>query len=87
MSAGLRRDGIRAAMSVAKDIAEGRLDPTVLGSDFVQEARELFGRVVGPGDELWALQADVARQVLALGGVPADELAEWLALTRNRETV
>lgn len=80
-----RQDGIRAAMSVAKDIAAGRLDPAELASDFAQEALELFGRVVGTGDPLWPVQVDVARQVLALGGVPVDELSEWSAVARARD--
>ena len=48
------------------------------------KCRELFGTVVGDGDPLWDLHRDIARQVLALDGVPADELSEWLAVARQR---
>ena len=41
------------------------------------ECRELFGTVL-------PLHVDIARQVLALDGMPADELAEWLAVARRR---
>lgn len=74
------QDAIKAAMSVAKDVAEGRLAPAELDAQVVAECRELFGRVEGPGDPLWDLQVDVARQVLGLDGIPVDEMAEWLAV-------
>lgn len=77
-------DAIKAASSVARDVADGRLDPADLEATAVAECRALFGTVAGPGDPLWALHLDVARQVLALDGVPADELAEWLAVARQR---
>lgn len=35
------------------------------------------------GDALWPLQLDVCRAVLAAGGIPPDELAEWLAVARR----
>lgn len=75
-------DAVRAAMAIARDIAEGRMDPAELAAVFAAEGREAFGRVAGPGDELWPLHVEVARQVLALGGVPVDELAEWVAVFR-----
>lgn len=77
-------DAIKAASSVARDVADGRLAPAELEQHAVTECRELFGTVAGPGDPLWALHLDVARQVLALDGVPGDELAEWLAVARQR---
>lgn len=77
-------DAIKAASSVARDVADGRLDPADLEATAVAECRALFGTVGGPGDPLWAVHLDVARQVLALDGVPADELAEWLAVARQR---
>lgn len=76
---------IKAAMSVAKDIAEGRIAPAQLADVALTECRSLFGAVVGPADPLWPLQAEVARQVLAAGGVPANELQEWLAVQRQRD--
>jgi hypothetical protein len=78
---------IKAVMSVARDVAEGRLSPDELGRAAADECRELFGTVAGPDDDpaMWALQLDVARQVLAAGGIPADELTgEWAAVARAR---
>lgn len=77
-------DAIKAASSLARDIADGGLSPSDLEAQAVAECRELFGTVAGPDDPLWELHRDIARQVLALDGVPADELAEWLAVARQR---
>jgi hypothetical protein len=77
-------DVIRAAASVGRDAAEGRLVPSVLDAAVADECRELFGTVVGPSDPLWSVHLDVARQVLALGGLSADEFSEWLAVARTR---
>lgn len=77
-------DAVTAAMSVAKDVADGRLTPATLEHQAVAELRELVGTVVGPGDPAWPLQVQIARGVLAVGGVPADELSEWLAVARQR---
>jgi hypothetical protein len=76
---------VKAAMSVARDAAEGKLDPASLSDRAVSECRELFSDVVGQDDPLWPLHLDIARQVLALGGVPADELSEWAAALRHRD--
>lgn len=84
MTAMTPEDAIKAASSVARDVADGRLAPAELEQHAVTECRELFGTVAGPGDPLWALHLDVARQVLGLDGIPADELAEWLAVARQR---
>lgn len=84
MTTPTKRDVIESAMSIADDAAQGRLDPAALEAQAVAELRKLFGAVVGPDDSAWPVQLDVARQVLALGGVPADELAEWLAVERQR---
>jgi hypothetical protein len=84
VSALTKRDVIDAAMSVAEDVAESRLDPMQLNQAIADECRELFGTVVGDGDPLWPLHIDVARQVLAVGGLSADELSEWLAVARSR---
>jgi hypothetical protein len=46
------------------------------------ECRELFGTVAGPGDALWELHVQVARDILAQKGIPADELTESLAVAR-----
>ena len=76
---------IKAAMAVGRDVAEGRLNPAALEAAAVAECRQLVGQVIGPGDALWPLQVEVARGVLAAGGVPANELAEWLAVQRQAE--
>lgn len=78
-------DVINAAASIATDAAEGRLNPEHLEQQMLTEVRALVGTVVGEDDPLWPLQLDVARGVLAAGGVPTDELAEWLAVQRRRE--
>lgn len=77
-------DAIKAAASVARDVADGKLAAANLEAAAAAECRALFGTVAGPDDPLWPLQVDIARQVLALDGVPADELAEWLAVARQR---
>lgn len=76
---------IKSAASVARDAAEGRLDPAALDSAVADDCRTLFGVVAGPDDALWPVHVDVSRQVLALGGIPANELTEWLAVARRRE--
>lgn len=77
-------DVIRAAATVGRDVAEGKLSPAALDAAVAEECRSLFGQVVGPADPLWALQTDVARQALALGALTADELNEWAAVMRRR---
>ncbi len=84
MSTTTTQDAIKAATSVARDIADGGLSPSELEGQAVAECLELFSTVAGPDDPLWELHRDIARQVLALDGVPADELAEWLAVARQR---
>lgn len=83
-----KKAGVDAAMSVAEDIATGRVDTAQLDAAVLAECRELFGRVAGPGDPLWELHVDVARQVLAVGGgLSSMELAEWTAVYRAAEGV
>jgi hypothetical protein len=84
VSAITKRDAIDAAMSVAEDVAEGKVDPAALDQAIADECRELFGTVVGPGDSLWPLHIDVCRQALALGALTVDELSEWLGVARSR---
>ena len=77
---------VNAAVSIAEDIVEGRVSPAELDAEIAEQCRSLFARVAGPGDPLWELQVDVARQVLAVGGgIPGDEVAEWAAVTRRAE--
>lgn len=77
-------DAIKAAASVARDVADGKLSPADLQTQLVAELRELVGEVVGPGDPVWELQLQIARGVLAADGLSADELSEWLAVARHR---
>jgi hypothetical protein len=84
MTVTTKRDAISAAMGLAEDVADGKLTPAALESQAIEELRELVGTVVGPDDPAWPLQVDVARQVLALDGIPATELAEWAAVARQR---
>ncbi|MGV0045524.1 flagellar hook-length control protein [Mycobacterium colombiense] len=84
MSTLTKRDAIDAALSVADDVAHGRIDPTALQQQAVSECRELFGTVFGEGDALWTLHADVARQAVGLGALSPDELREWAAVLDRR---
>ncbi len=86
MTTSTKRDVIAAAMSVAEDVAESRLDPAALDQAVADQCRQLFGEVVGEGGDptLWPFHIDVCRQVLAVGGLTADELSEWLAVARSR---
>ncbi|MBF9319831.1 hypothetical protein [Mycobacteroides chelonae] len=85
MSATTTADLIRAATSVARDVSDGKLDPATLESQLAEELRDLFGTVVGEDDPLWPLQTEVARGVLAAGGLDASELSEWAAVAHRRE--
>lgn len=77
---------VQAAMDVAEAVAGGTLNASALEAAAVAECRQLFAHVAGPGDPLWELHVDIARQVLGVGGgIPAGELAEWLAVTRSAE--
>jgi hypothetical protein len=77
-------DVIKAAASIAREAAEGRVSPADMEALAVRELTELFAEVV-PGSPVWPLQVSVARGVLAAGGIPADELAEWAAVQRASE--
>ena len=80
-----KQTAIKAAMAVAKDVAEGRLSPAQVDDAALEACRSLFGVVAGPDDPLWPLQCEVARQVLAAGGISANELQEWVAVQRRRD--
>jgi len=77
-------DVIKAAMAVAKDAAEGQLQPDALDADLVSQCRALFGTVVSRADPLWPLQCDVAREVLA-AGLSLAECCEWVAVLEQRQ--
>ncbi|MGO9157332.1 flagellar hook-length control protein [Mycobacterium sp.] len=76
-------DIIKAAASVARDVAEGALSPAALEAEAVSDCRSLFATVVGEGDPLWPLQCEVARGVLAAGGIGVHELQEWLSVAKR----
>lgn len=80
-----KKQAALAALSVADEVAKGVITPAHLEQTAADECQVLFGQVIGPDDPLWPVQVHVAKQVLSLGGVPADELAEWLAVTRAAE--
>jgi hypothetical protein len=79
-----KRDAVSAALDLAEDIGSGKANPAELDRELVDTCRSLLGTVAGPDDPLWPLHVDVARQVLAAGGVPVDELQEWAAVLRQR---
>ncbi|MBS9532074.1 flagellar hook-length control protein [Mycobacterium sp. M1] len=79
-----KRDAADAALSVAEDIAAGRLDPADLEAELVAELSALIDADHEPGSPLADLQVAVARRVLARGDLPADEIAEWLSVARSR---
>jgi hypothetical protein len=83
-----KRDGVDAAMSVAEDIASGKIDPAGLEAAATAELTALIDVDPPPGSELAALQLAVARRVLArrVDTIPAAEQAEWLGVARGRET-
>lgn len=68
MTAMTKRDAVDAALSVAQDAAEGRLDLTALQEQAVAECRALFGTVAGPGDALWGPQVEVRTQCVGAEG-------------------
>ncbi|MGJ6122976.1 hypothetical protein QN239_10395 [Mycolicibacterium sp. Y3] len=78
-------DVITAAMSVATDAADGKITPAALERQAVEELSALMLLAPEPGTDLATLRIEVARRVLAEGGVPADEISEWLAVQRRRE--
>jgi hypothetical protein len=80
-----KAQAVEAAMSVANDITDGRLSPADLERTALDECRRLFGTVTGPENPLWSLHVEVCRQVLALRGIPANELSEWLGRARWSE--
>lgn len=74
-----------AAMDVAAQAADGRLKPAEIEAQTIARCREIMGTVYGPDDPAWPTQVDISRQIIAMNGHTADELAEWLAVIRQRE--
>ncbi len=77
-------DIIKASMSLARDAAEGRVSAPALDTELLAACRSLVGTVVGEADPLFDLQRDIARQVLACGGLSLDELREWETVLDQR---
>jgi hypothetical protein len=80
-----KRRAVVEATRLAHQLSSGVLDPAALEAQAAEECRRLFGFVSGPGDALWELHVDVARQVLAVGGIPAHEVGEWFAVLTAAE--
>ncbi len=80
-----RRGDVAEAKFLAHELATGRLDQAEIDRLVLEESRDLFANVVGPGDVLWPVQVEVARRVLALNGLPANEIAEWAAVVQAYE--
>ena len=74
-----------AAMDIAAQAADGRLKPSEVEAQTIARCREIMGTVYGPDDPAWPVQLDISRQIIAMNGHTADELAEWLAVIRARE--
>lgn len=78
-------DVVNSASDVLRDVEAGTLRAADVEGRAVAVVRETVGQVVGPGDALWALHCDIARQVLGAGGIGGDELREWVAVAERRE--
>ena len=76
MSAQSRREFADGAMRLARDAAEGRIDPDDMVPAFLDETRELCGQVIGPGDPMWTVQVEITRDVLG----PVDAVYDRAAL-------
>jgi hypothetical protein len=78
-------DIIRAAMSVAREVTSGALQPAEIEAATLAKCREAVGVVYGPHDPLWELHRDISRQFLHAGGHSVEELLEWVAVMRSRQ--
>ena len=79
-------DVVNSASDMLRDIENGTLRAVDVESRAAAVCRETFGIVgPGPGDPLWQLHLDIARQVLERGGLSADELREWVAVQERRD--
>lgn len=76
---------IKSAIGLAEDMAAGKVQPEDLHPKAVAMARDVVGLVIGPQDPMWGLQCDIARQVIAIGGIPVNELGEWTEVLRQAE--
>jgi hypothetical protein len=79
---------LAAAEAVAvlmTEVSEGKLTAATMADRAVQRCRKVFGQCDGPTDHLWPVHVDLCRAVLGHAGIPASELAQWLAVARNHE--
>jgi hypothetical protein len=67
------------------EVSEGRLTAATMADRAAQRCRDVFGQCDGPTDPLWLVHVDLCRAVLGHGGLPASELAQWLAVARCHE--
>ncbi|MEU7767916.1 flagellar hook-length control protein [Nocardia sp. NPDC049190] len=72
-------------MTVAGDIADGRLDPAALERRAAEACTDLMTTTFDPHGPIREAQVAVARGVLAAGWLTADEVAEWAAVLRRAE--
>jgi hypothetical protein len=81
-----KRRAVLEAVTIAEQLTAGVLDPAALDALALEECRNLFGTVAGPGDPLWPMHCEIFHRVLEVGGgISADELAEWVAVYRRAE--
>ncbi len=78
-------DAVDAVAVVMRRVAEGTLTGAAMASRAAQRCSEVFAVCDGPTDPLWPAHVAICRAVLGFGGLPAAELAQWLAVARNRE--
>jgi hypothetical protein len=78
-------NAVDAVAVLMRGVQEGSLTGAVMADRAVQRCREVFGQCDGLTDPLWPVHVDMCRAVLGFGGLSAAELAQWLAVARNRE--
>lgn len=78
---------VEAIMDLAKDVAEGRVSPADLDREAAAKTLELYRIVDGPADPIWPIQVEIARQVMARGGIPLEEMQQWVAVAMSRANV
>ena len=79
---------VAAAEAVAvlmTEVSEGRLTAVMMADRAVARCREMFGHCDGPTDVLWSVHLEICRAVLGHAGLPANEVAQFLAVARNCE--
>ncbi|MGB5111219.1 MAG: hypothetical protein WBO08_06205 [Mycobacterium sp.] len=79
---------VAAAEAVAvlmTEVSEGRLTAAMMADRAVARCREMFGQCDGPTDVLWSVHLEICRAVLGHAGLPVNEVAQFLAVARNRE--